>query len=98
MGFDWSALWPVIMFLPVFVMIMFQARRRAPLSPAMRRRALVIGSIGSVLGIALAVISLSRLATPGQGADPAPAVPRQARVLPPQAPAVPPPAQLPQPR
>ena len=94
--FDWSAvLIPWLMFAPFFVWIMFQSRRNMPLTPVERRRALVIGSIGSVLGIIIGVTCLAYLVTPSRAA---PAAPPQAPLLAPPAPAVPPPVRVPQPR
>ena len=90
---DWSAMWPWIAFIPFFVWLMFfQARRNTPLTAAERRRALVIGSLGSLVGIVLGVVCLVHLMTPG---TPVPAAPPQAPPPPAAVPADPPPAQAP---
>lgn len=94
MPFD-SAFWPLIMFLPVFVWIVYTmhtSRRNTPLTPAEKRRAWVVLSIGAGLGILLVVINLSYRVTPS---PPVRALP-QVQVLPAQAPAVPAPARAPQ--
>src|SRR5207244_2984361 len=53
MTFDWSAFWPLMIFAPFFLMIMFLPRRHTPFSRAQRRRAWVLGSIGCVVAAAL---------------------------------------------
>lgn len=97
MPFDWSAFWPVIIFIPFFVMIVVYGRRFNPITRAQRRRTLVISSIGSVVAAAVAVGLLSQMVARSQDAPPAPGLTRPARVLP-TAPAAPPPARMPQPR
>src|SRR5438445_12664332 len=95
MPFDSPMFWPWMMFALFFLWLMFQGRRNTPLTPAQRRRGLVICSIGSLVGVILAVACLSRLATPGRVAAAAvPAAPRQA----PAAPVAAPPVQAPQAR
>jgi uncharacterized membrane protein (DUF485 family) len=56
---------PLLPFIPFFLWLMFfQRRRQTPLSPAERRRALLIGSIGSVVALVLAAVYLYRLLLP----------------------------------
>lgn len=95
MPFDWSALWPVIAFLPFFAWIAFSGRRTTPLTSAERRRALVIGSIGAGVGILLGVGGLCYLAAPRPAP---PAIPPQPQVVPAPAPVVVPRVRVPQAR
>lgn len=92
MPFDWSAFWPVVMFLPFFAWIAFSGRRNTPLTLAERRRATVIATVGIGVGILLSGIGLYRLTTPSPVAPP---MPPQARVSPAPAPPVRPPARVP---
>jgi hypothetical protein len=90
---DYSVFWPAIFFLPLFLWIMFMGPRKT-LTPAQRRRALVIASVGIVVGTVVGAVGLFYLVTPAPVAVVAAAPRREA----PPATAVAPPARVIHPR
>lgn len=85
--FDWTALFPILIFLPFFAWIVFQRRRRSPLTDVELRGTVGVG----VIAITLGVILLSGMLIPNRALPtltPSQAFP--ARVAPPPVPAVPP--------
>ena len=85
--FDWTAFFPILIFLPFFAWIVFQRRRRSPLTDVELRGAVGVG----VIAITLGVILLSGVLIPNH-ALPA-LIPSQtlpARAAPSPVPAVPP--------
>ncbi len=71
--FDWTAFFPILIFLPFFAWIVFQRRRRSPLTDVELRGVVGFG----VIAITLAVILLSGLLLP-QHALPVPVAPSAA--------------------
>jgi len=82
MSSEWTAFWPLLIFLPFFIWLMFfQSRGLTVWTPAQRRRAVVIGSIGAVVAVGLLVTSFSRLAIPVPGPVAASPARQEPRIL-----------------